>query len=64
MAAIEDIWSSLLFVYFMTGELEDIWVAAQGSKLNSVIHSFLHVWVQSVELRCYLLSTFYVPGTV
>ena len=43
MAAIEDIWSSLLFVYFMTGELEDIWVAAQGSKLNSVIHSFLHV---------------------
>lgn len=64
MAAIEDICSWLLFVYVRTGELEDMWVAAQGSKLDSVIHSFLHVWVQSVELRCYLLSTFYVPGTV
>lgn len=47
---------------FKTGELGDVWVAAQSSKLGSVIYSFIHSLM--AEFNKYLLSTFYVPGTV
>lgn len=44
---------------FKIGELGDIWVVAQGSNLGSVNHSFL-----MTEFNKYLVSTFYVPGTI